>query len=85
MKKLKNPEKMKTKVMFFLDYLNGNEMNIVRVEAMFERSRHNSLFSFIISRHSYELPKKIIRANKKIYLNFKSNNFGDVQNLYQSP
>ena len=58
-------------------------MNDPRVQAMFERSRHSNLSIFIISQDYYELLKKTIRANRKIYHIFNPNNFTDVQNLYQ--
>ena len=58
-------------------------MNDPRVQAMFKRSRHNNLSIFIISQDYYELPRRKIRANGKIYHLFKRNNFRDVQNLYQ--
>ena len=54
-----------------------------RVQAMFKRSRHNSLSIFINSQDYYELPKRTIRANGNIYHIFKPNNFRDVLNLYQ--
>ena len=54
-----------------------------RVQAMFKRSRHNDLSIFIISQDYYELPKKTIRANGKIYPFFKPNNFLDVRKIYQ--
>ena len=50
---------------------------------MFKRSRHNSLSIFIIRQDFYELPKKTLRANGKIYHIFKPNKFLDVQNIYQ--
>ena len=50
---------------------------------MFKRSRHNNLTMFIISQDYYELPKRTIRANGKIYNIFKPNNSRDVQKLYQ--
>ena len=50
---------------------------------MFERSRHNILSYFIIFQDYYELPKKTIRTYGNIYRFFKTNNFRDVQNLYQ--
>ena len=58
-------------------------MNEPRVQAMFKRSRHNNLSIFIISQDYYELPKRTIRANGKIYHFFKPYNFRDVLNLYQ--
>ena len=66
-----------------LDDLDEKEMNNPRVLAMFKRSRHNNLSIFIISQNYYELPKRTIRANGKIYHIFKPNNFRDVQNPYQ--
>ena len=50
---------------------------------MFKRAEYNNLSIFIISQDYYELPKKTIRANGNIYHIIKSNNFSDVQNLYQ--
>ena len=58
-------------------------MNDPRVQAMFKRSRHKNLSTFIISRDYYELPKRTIRANGNVYHIFKPNNFRDVQNSYQ--
>ena len=58
-------------------------MNDPRVQAMFKRSCHNNLSSFIISQDYYELPKRTIRANGKIYHIFTPNKYGDVQILYQ--
>ena len=55
-----------------------------RVQAMFRRSRHNNLSIFIVSQDYYELPKKTIRANGKIYHIFKPNNFLDVRNILQN-
>ena len=53
-------------------------MDDSRVQAMFKRSRHNNLSIFIISQDYYELSKKTIRCNGKIYHIFKPNNFRDV-------
>ena len=58
-------------------------MNDPRVQAMFERSRHNNLSISIISQDYYDLPKRTIRVNGTIYHIFKPNNFRDVQNLSQ--
>ena len=58
-------------------------MNDLRIQAMFERSRHNKLSIFIISHEYYKLPKRAMRANGNIYRVFKSNNFRNVQILYQ--
>ena len=66
-----------------MDDLNEKELNDPRAQAIFKRSRHNNLSIFIISQDYYELPKRTIRANGKIYYIFKTNNFRDVQNLYQ--
>ena len=67
----------------FLDDLNEKEMNDPRVQAMFERSRHNNLSIFIISQDYYEPPQKTIRANGNIYHIFEPNNFRDVLKIYQ--
>ena len=58
-------------------------MSDPRVQAMFQRSRHDSLSFHKKSQDYYELPIRTIRANGNIYHNFKPNNFRDVQNLYQ--
>ena len=58
-------------------------MNDPRVQAMFKRSRHNTLNLFIKSQDYYQLPKKTIRANGNIYHIFKPNNFRDVLKIYQ--
>ena len=62
---------------------NEKEINNDKIQAMFKRGRHNKLYIFVISQDYYELPKRTIRANGKIYHIFKANNFRDVQNLYQ--
>ena len=66
-----------------LDYFNEKEMNGLRIQAMFKRSRHNTLSIFIISQDYYEIPKRTIRATGNIFHIFKPNNFRDVQNIYQ--
>ena len=58
-------------------------MNDHRAQAVFKRSRHNSLSIFIISQDYYELPKKTIRANGNIYHIFKPNNFLEVRDICQ--
>ena len=52
-------------------------------QAMFKRGRHKNLSIFIINQEYYELPKRTIRSNGNIYHVLKSNNFRDVQNLFQ--
>ena len=69
--------------MIILDDLNEKEMNDQRVQAMFKKSRHNKLSIFIIIQDYYELPKRTIRANGKIYHVFKPNIFLHVRNIYQ--
>ena len=66
-----------------LDDLYENEMNDLRVQAIFRRLSPIKLCISIISQDYYELPKRTIRANGKIYHIFKPNNFTDFQNLYQ--
>ena len=80
---LKYPQEYHDGGIIILDDLNEKEMNDPRVQAMFKRSRHNNLSIFIISQDYYELPKKTIRANGKIYHIFKPNNFLDVRNFYK--
>ena len=80
---LKFPQEYENNSIIILDDLNQKEMDDPRVEAMFKRSRHNNLSIFVISQDYYELSKKTIRCNGNIYHIFKSNNFRDVQNLYQ--
>ena len=78
---LKFPQEYEDGGIIILDDLSEREMNDPRVQAKFERSRHNNLSIFIISQDYYELPKKTIRANGNIYHIFKRNNFLD--NIYQ--
>ena len=80
---LKFPEEYDDGGIIILDDLNEKELNDARAQAMFKRSRHNNLSIFIISQDYYELPKRTIRANGKIYYIFKTNNFRDLHNLYQ--
>ena len=61
----------------------NEKKNDPRLQAMFKRSRHNTLSIFIISQDYFELPKRTIRANGNIYHIFKPKIFRDVQNLYQ--
>ena len=65
------------------DDLKEKEMNDPRIQAKFERSRHNSLSKFIISQDYYELPKKTIIDNDDIYHIYKPNKFLDVRTVYQ--
>ena len=80
---LKFPQEYENNSIIILDDLNQKEMDDPRVQAMFKRSRHNNLSIFIISQDYYELSKKTIRCNGKIYHIFKPNIFRDVINLYQ--
>ena len=80
---LKFPQEYDDEGINILDDLNEKEMNDPRVHAMFTRSRHSNLSSFIISRNYYELPKKTIQASGNIYHIFKPKNFLDVRNIYQ--
>ena len=50
---------------------------------MFKRSEHNNLSIFIISQDHYQVPKRTIPDNSKIFHILKLNNYRDVQNLYQ--
>ena len=80
---LKFPQEYDDGGIIILEDLNEKKMNDPRVQAMFERSRHNNLSIFIISQDYYYLPKKTIRANGNIYHIFKPNNFLDVRIFYQ--
>ena len=80
---LKFPQDYHEGGIIILDGLNEKEMNKPRVQAMIQRSKHNTLSIFIISQDYYELAKNKIRANRNIYHIFKLNNSRDVQNLYQ--
>ena len=80
---LKFPQEYEDGGNIILDGLNEKEMNGPRVQAMFKRSRHNTLSIFIISQDYYEIPKRMIRENGNIYHIFKPNNFLDVRNIYQ--
>ena len=80
MEEMKNPQEFEDGVDVILDDLNQKEMEDIRVQAMFKRSRQINLSIFIISQNYYELPKWTIRANGTIYHIFKPNFFRDVQN-----
>ena len=80
---LKYPQEYENNSIIILDDLNQKEMDDSRVQAMFKRSRHNSLSIFIISQDYHELGKKTIRCDGNIFHIFKPNNFRDVLNLYQ--
>ena len=80
---LRFPQEYENIIIIILDDLNEKEINDDKIQAMFTRGRHNNLSILIISQDYYELPKRTIRANLKIYHIFKPNNFRDVQNLYQ--
>ena len=54
---LKIPQEFKDGGNIILDDLNEKEMNDPRVEAIFQRSRHNNLSIFIISQDYYEIPE----------------------------
>ena len=59
------------------------EINELRDQAVFKKSRHNDKFVFTINQKYYELPKTKIRTTGNIYHTIKPKKFGDVQNLYQ--
>ena len=80
---LKFPQEYKDGGVIILDDLNEKEMKDPRVQAKFQRSRHNSSSIFVISQDYYELPKKTIRANGNIYHIIKPSNFLEVRNIYQ--
>ena len=80
---LKNPQEYEDGGIIILDDLNEQKINNLRVQAMLKRSRHKNLSIFIICQDYYELPKKTIRANGKIYDIFKPKNFLDVRKIYQ--
>ena len=80
---LKHPQECENDSIIILSDLNEKKINNDKIQAMFERGRHNNLSIIKISQDYYELPKRTIRANGKIYHIFKPNNFRDVQNLYQ--
>ena len=77
------PQEYENNSNIILDDLNQKDMDDLRAQAMFKRSRHNNLSFFIISQVHYELSKKTLRCNGIIYHIFKPNNFRDIQNLYQ--
>ena len=80
---LKFPQYYEYNSIIILDDLNEREINNEKIQAIFERGRHNNLSIFIISQDYYELPKKTIRANGNIFHLFKPNNYLDVRNIYQ--
>ena len=56
---LKFPQEYENIEIIILDDLNQKEMDDPRVQALFKRSRHNNLSSFLISQDYYQLSKKI--------------------------
>ena len=80
---MKYPQEYEDGGVIILDDSNEKEMNESRVQAMFKRSRHNSLSIFIVSQDYYELPKRTKRTTGNIYHSINQNKFRDVQNLYQ--
>ena len=80
---LKFPQEYENNSIIILDDLNEKEINIEKIQAMFERGRHNNLSNFIISQDYYELPKRTIRCNGNVFHLFKPNNYFDVRNIYQ--
>ena len=80
---LKFPQEYEKNSIIILDDLNQKEMDDLRVQAFFKRSRHNNLSIFILSQDYYELSKKTIRCNGNIFHIFKPNNFREIVNLYQ--
>ena len=75
---LKYPQKYKKDGISILYDLGGKKLNDPRVQALFKRSIQEKLSIFLISQDYYELPKRTIRANAKISLSFKPNNFRDI-------
>ena len=80
---LKYPQKYEGGGVIIIDDSNKTEINDPRVQAVFKRSRHNNLSTFISSQDYYELPKKLSEANDNMYHIFKQNSFRDVRNLNQ--
>ena len=80
---LKFPQEYENNSIIILDDLNEKEINNEKIQAMFKRGRHNNLSTFIISQDFYELPKRTIRCNGKVFHLFKPNNYLDVRNIYQ--
>ena len=80
---LRYPQEYEKSSNIILDDLNEKETSNVKIQAMSKPGRHNNLSIFLISQDCYELPKRTIRANGKMYHIFKPNNFRDVQKLYQ--
>ena len=55
---LKFTQEYENNSIIILDDMNQKKMDDPRVQAMFKRSKHNNLSSFIISQDYYELSKK---------------------------
>ena len=80
---IKIPQEFENNCIVMLDDLNQKEMDDPRVQAMFKRSRHYNLSTFIISQDYYEISEKTIRCDGNIYHIFQPNNFRDVLKIYQ--
>ena len=81
-KELNYPQEYEKRGIIILDDLNEKEMNDPRVQAMFKRSRHNILSIFIISQDYYELPRRTIRANGKIYHIYSNQTISETYKIF---
>ena len=65
---LRFPQEYENNSIIILDDLNEKEVINEKIQAMFQRGRHNNLSIFIISQDYYELPKRTIRCNGNIFI-----------------
>ena len=70
-------------IVIILDDVKEKKMNDSRVQALITRSRHHNISTIFISQDCYEPPEKTVWANGNILHIFKSNKYGDIQNLHQ--
>ena len=80
---LKFPQEYEDGGIIILDDLIEKEMDNPPVQALYKRSRHINLSLYIINQDYYELSKKTICTNGKIYYIFIPNIYRAVLNIYQ--
>ena len=70
-------------ILIVLDDIKEKELNDPRKQAIYKRSKHNSISYFKISQDYYELPAETVLANGNKYYLYKPNNFRDAQKVHQ--
>ena len=79
---LKYPQDSKDAGKTIVYDLKEKQTNDPRIQALFNRSRHNNLSLFKFGREYDELPKRTVWEKCNIHQHFQPNKFRDVQNVY---